>query len=257
MAIVTNLTSLKPRREAYKKEITLVSGGYYNQKAFPGGKIMVYPWDSTIDSWFLTRLRQNKDVALWEVVEKVTDIGSLGVKYQSMPLGDIMTVLMVARSIRSNCVINYTATCPNCNHVLADKITVPNELTKIGEKKPDYPGFEAVTLPESKDVVVIKVLTVGDEIMVSERDPERKKEIPDSEALVLASIISVGGGKPDTIQEAMTWLQALSPKDAEYLTRQRALISPQLDTAIKINCDGCGKEYEHILDIQRDFFRAA
>lgn len=257
MAIVTNLKSLKPRKEAYKREVTLVSSGFYNQKAFPGGKITVYPWDNVVDDWFLTRLRQpKKETALWEVVEKITDINNLGVKYQQMPVGDIMTILMVSRSIKHDCIIDYTATCPYCSHILKDQITVPNELAKIGEKTPDYPGYEAITLPDSKDVVVVKVMTVGDEMLIADRSPEDKATVPDSEAVVAASIISVGAGKPETIQELLTWLRALSPKDTEFISKQRALIAPQLDNSIKILCDGCGKDYEHTLELNRDFFRA-
>ena len=257
MAIVTNLKSLKPRRETHKREVTLVSGGFYNQKAFPGGKITVYPWDSTVDGWFLDRLRQpNREKALWEVIEKVTDIANLGVKYQDMLGGDIMTILLVSRSIRNDCVLQYTARCPKCDKSYTDKIVVPDELAKIGEKKPDYPGYEEVTLPDTKDKVVMKVLFIRDELLVADRSPEAKKEVPENEALVLSSIISVGGGRPETIQEAQTWLRALSSKDETFLATARAQMSPQLDTSIKILCDGCGEEYEHALDINRDFFRA-
>lgn len=256
MAISTNLKSLAPRREVYKREITLVSSGFYNQKSFPGGKITVYPWDNAVDDWFQTRLRQpNREYALWEAVEKVANMN--GASHREMPIGDIMTVLMVSRSIRHDCVVEYTATCPHCQRKTIDKIAIPAELAKIGEKKPDYSGSEPLTLPDSQDVVVIRVMTVKDEILISERSPEDKKVMPDATALVLVPIITVGGGKPDTIQELVTWYEALSPKDASALAKARANISPQLDPDIHIVCDGCQKEFTHTLDLQHDFFRGA
>jgi hypothetical protein len=254
MAIITNLKSLAPRREVYKKEITLVSGGFYNQTAFPGGKITVYPWDNTIDEWFQTRLRQPKrEYALWEVIEKVANMN--GAKYTEMPVGDIMTVLMVARSIRSDCIIEYVSVCPACQHRMRDKLAVPAELSKIGEKKADYPGYDEFTLPDSKDVVRMRVLTVRDEMVIAERPEEDKKVMSDAEALVIAPIMSVGGGPPESIQEATIWYRALSPKDANFLARQRAVLAPQLDPDIAIECDSCKHEYKHTLDLQRDFFR--
>ena len=78
MGIQTNLKSLTPRREAYKREITLVSGGYYAPKSFPDGKVTVYPWDATVDSWFQERMRQPKrEHALWEVTSKVANLGGI------------------------------------------------------------------------------------------------------------------------------------------------------------------------------------
>jgi len=254
MAIVTNLKSLTPRREVYKREITLVSSGFYNQKAFPGGKITVYPWDSAVDDWFQTRLRQPKrEYALWEVIEKVANLN--GASYKEMPVGDIMTVLMVSRSIRNDCVIEYTSVCPNCQHKMVDKIAIPAELSKIGEKKADYPGYDEIILPDSKDVVRLRVLNVQDEMVIAERKEEDKKAMPDTEALILAPVLAVGGGKPESITEITTWYRALSPKDATELSKQRAMIMPQLDSDIKILCDGCQQEYKHTLDLQRDFFR--
>jgi hypothetical protein len=46
MAINTNLKSLTPRREAYKRTVTLISSGYYAPQSFPGGQVVVFPWDS-------------------------------------------------------------------------------------------------------------------------------------------------------------------------------------------------------------------
>lgn len=254
MAIVTNLKSLTPRREAFKREVTLVSNGFYNPKAFPGGKVTVYPWDSAINDWFQTRLRQPKrEYALWEAIEKVADLN--GAKYREMPVGDIMTILMVSWAIRSACIIEYTAICPNCQHATKDKINIPTELVKVGEKAPGYPGYDEVTLPDSKDVVRLRVLTVNDEMIIAERSEEEKKAMSDSEAQVLVPIVSVGGGTPDSKDELAVWFRALSPKDASFLTRQRAALAPQLDPDIAILCDGCQQEFKHTLDLQRDFFR--
>jgi hypothetical protein len=254
MAINTNLKSLTPRREAYKRGITLVSGGFYAPQALPGGQITVYPWDTNIDAWFQERLRQPKrDFALWEVAEKVANLN--GITYRDMPIGDILTILMVSRSILSDCVIEYTAVCPACARPHPDRVRIPDELVPVGKKDAAFKGVDAITLPESQDVVEIRVLTVGDEINISERSAEDKALLPDNLAVILFSVSTVGGGRPDTKEEAIVWYNALSPKDAEFLKNKRAELNPQLDPDLTIKCDGCGKVFTHTLELQRDFFR--
>lgn len=254
MAIKTNLTSLTPRREVYKRVITLVSGGYYAPQAFPGGKVTVYPWDSNIDSWFQERLRQPKrDVALWEVTTKVANLN--GFDYLKMPIGDILTILMVARSILTDCILDYNAVCPKCNRQHPAKVKIPDELEKVGQKAPDYKGTDTITLPETLDVVEVRSLSVSDEIAISERSADERALIPDSLALVLFAVVTVGGGRPDTREEAVTWYNALSPKDSNFLRKERARLTPQLDPDLKVKCDNCGNDFVHTLDLQRDFFR--
>jgi hypothetical protein len=254
MAIRTNLKSLTPRREAYKREITLVSGGFYNPQAFPGGKVTVYPWDSTIDAWFQERLRQAKrEYALWEVTEKVANLN--GAKFRDMPVGDILTILMVSRAILSDCVVSYNAVCPECQMNHADSVAIPDELVPVGKKGADFTGVDSVTLPDSNDVVELRVLTVGDEMAIAERSQDDRAVIPDSLATILFSIATVGGGRPDNKEEAIAWYNALSPKDAERLRAKRIENTPQLDPDLTIKCDRCGHVFTYRLELQRDFFR--
>ena len=256
MAINTNLKSLTPRRQAYKREIVLVSGGFYAPKNLPGGKVTVYPWDANIDAWFQERLRQPKrELALWEVAEKVSDLN--GLTYRDIPVGDVLTILMVSRSILSDSIVQYSAVCPSCSRTHPDEIKVPDELQRVGEKDANYKGFDTILLPDSQDQVDIRVLTIGDEIEIGNRSDDEKSSLPDSIATVLFSVVAVGGGRPDNKEEALLWYNALSPKDANFLREQRAKLNPQLDPDLKIECDGCGHQFVHSLELQRDFFRAS
>jgi hypothetical protein len=254
MAINTNLKSLTPRRDAYKKEITLVSGGFYAPQAFPQGKITVYPWDTAIDAWYQERQRQPKpEYVLWEAAEKIANLN--GVSHKDMPFGDILTILMVSRSILSDCVIEYVASCPACATPNPGSVRIPDELSIVGKKAPDFKGTDTITLPECKDVVELRVMTVGDEISVMDRSDEDKALIPDTLALILHSIATVGGGRPDNKEEVLVWYNALSPKDAEFITKKRAELTPQLERDITIECDKCKAQFKHTLEIHREFFR--
>ena len=254
MAIHTNLKSLTPRRENFKREVTLISGGFYDRKALPGGKITVYPWDSHIDNWFQERLRlPNKEYALWEAVEKVADLN--GCQLRSMTMGDVWTVLMVSKSIRTDCVVDYYVRCPRCERGEKATIRVPDELQILGKKAPDYAGVDDITLPDSKDVVTFRPMTVGDNMWIMERDAEKRQKLPDLIAGILLPIKAVGGGSVDNTDEILNWYNALSPKDAEFLKTEQGKLHPQLDTAVQHKCDSCGEKFTYDLDLNRDFFR--
>lgn len=254
MAIRTNLKSLVPRREQFKREITLISGGYYNQKAFPGGKITVYPWDSHIDNWFQERLRQpNKEYALWEAAEKVSNLN--GCPLRDLTMGDVWTILMVAKAIRNGCVVEYYAKCPTCDRGENASIKVPDELQIVGKKAPDYQGTDEITLTECQDVVTVRPMTVADNIWIIERDADKRAKMPDLIAGILLPVKAVGGGAVESVDEVLEWYNALSPKDAEQLKTDQGKLHPQLDTTVQHKCDSCGEKFTYDLELNRDFFR--
>jgi hypothetical protein len=254
MAIKTNLKSFAPRREQFKKEITLISGGFYNRTAFPGGKVTVFPWDSHIDGWFQERLREpNKEYALWEAAEKVASLN--GCPLRDMVMGDVWTILMVSKAIRTDCVISYKAVCPSCGKSDAAVIRVPDELQVQAKKAQDYPGVEDISLPDVGDIVTVRPLTVGDNMLILERDSEKRHQMSDNIAGILLPIKAVNGGVVESVQEILQWYNALSPKDADYLEKEQGRRHPQLDTAIPHKCDACGNKFVFELELNRDFFR--
>lgn len=257
MAIKTNLTNLKSRREIYKKTIRLLSGGFTDRKAFPEGKITVFPWDSNIDSWLTDRLKKaHKNKVLWDLVERLCDLN--GCSIGKFTVGDAYTVLLVSRAIRYDNVIEYRATCPACQNEDTDRINVPDDLEKCGEKPDDYKGTDTIILPDSKDAIEIRPLLVEDELAVENRTEDQRNTINDRLAHVLLPIVSIGGpdGIPDSITELLQWYNALSPKDASELERLQNEINPHLNTEITHECNKCQKRYTHTLSFDQEFFRA-
>jgi len=253
--IKTNLKSLTPRREQYKREVTLVSSGYYNQKAFPGGAVTVYPWDSTVDAWFAERMRQpNREYALWDAASQVANLNGCPVK--DMLMGDILLILMISKSIRKNCVIGYSATCPKCGHAHEEQITIPNELPINAKKDPDFKGLETMTLPEVKDEVVFRFLNVGEALNIEQRSADDRAILSDHLAQILLPVVTIGGGAPADVNEILSWYNALSPADAEYLEREQDRRYPRLNTSLPHVCDACQNNFTYELELTRDFFRA-
>jgi len=257
MAIKTNLKDLTPRREKFAKKIALLSGGYSCPEAFPNGEITVYPWDYQIDTWLQEARREagmENEAILFRLLEKVCNLN--GCPLERFVSGDVLTVLMVSRSIQTDCEIFYVASCPYCNHEEEDKIIVPDELVPMGKKPPGYPGHESITLPVVGDTLTIRPLLIGDEINILGRTPESKKLCPDSVARIVTMVETVGGERPDNMQELVAWYTALPPKDAKFLEDQENDITPHLELDLQQQCVNCKQVYRWPLNIGTEFFRS-
>jgi len=260
MPIKTNLTTLQPARERYKTEVQLLSHGYYAPDQFPDGMITVFPWEHQIDEWIMRdgRKLQGRKL-LWQLASRLCDLKGLPI--EDMLVGDQSTVLLVARSLRYSSTIRYTPKCSICGKDNPmEEIVVPRDLARKGEKAADYPGFDDVILPDSKDVVRIRPIRVRDEMFID--DYLTKKTEPNQVLLSakmlrsLLPIMSVGGGAPDNLDEAFRWFSALPPNDASYLDEQITAINPQLSTEIEHQCDHCEMRFLVPLPLDEpEFFR--
>jgi len=259
MPIKTNLRDLNPSRDRYIRSIQLISGGHFNGAAFPDGMITVYPWDFNVDEWLTTRIRKGAlkgRSILFNVLPKVCNLGSC--KLENFIASEVMLVLMVARSILRDDVVEFEHECPSCGHTGSDRIKVPDQLERIGEKKLGWPGYDLITLPKIKDVVKVKPLTIGEELQVLNRtDHERAATCSDSVARVMSGIIDVNDGKPDSAMELIQWFNALPPSDQEFLLEEFDKTQPQLSQVVSMECDSCGVKFDRALRLDEDFFRSA
>lgn len=259
MPLKTNLgKNLVSARERYKKNVELISKGYYAPEDLPGGKVTVYPWDTTVDDWMTRRMRkvQNYEMLLLEATSKIADLK--GLAWTNLALGDAWTILMVSRSMLSNFKVNYRPRCTECGFESTASVVIPDELGIKAPKKDDYPGFDEVTLAECKDVVQCRPLFVHDQVAVNERDAELRKQVSDLAALQLSTIVAINGtktGEDFDAQELVAWFRAIAPSDAVQLRTHIEDIQPGLDTDMKHACDRCGFRFNYRLSITGDFFR--
>ena len=256
MAFKSNLKSLQSRRTQYQERIKLVSGGYIKPDAFPGGEITVYPWDSNIDDWFTERLRKgNRDTVMFDLCEQLCDLN--GCPLDSFLMGDVDTILLVARANRYGGIVEYSYVCPSCGHQMEDNIQVPEMLETISPKAQDYPGYDEITLPDCLDVIRVRPLQIKDEKIIMERDKTSKALMTDRVMHVLMPIVTINDGKPDAWEDAVRWYNALSPLDAQCLEDKENELYPHLNTALPHQCDQCRKQFKHKLDFNTEFFRAS
>jgi len=256
MPIKTNLKSLTPRRQQYKREITLLSHGYNNPTAWPDGKITVFPWDNAIDQWLVDNVRkQNKQELVYGLLRHCCDLN--GGNIDDFVADEINVVLLVSRALTTDGVVVYTSVCPFCGGKKQEKLKVPDELEKVGEKTQDYAGLDEVTLPVCEDKVRLRPLLVRDEKLVINREDDKKKIVPDAELRTVMRVVSIGDGKPDSLEELVTWFRALHAKDAKFLEEEGRRITPHLNTNIPHICDeaDCGRKFTHPVTFDQEFFR--
>jgi hypothetical protein len=238
----------------YKREITLISGGYTNPTAWPGGKITVYPWDNEMDNWVVENARRmSKEELVFGMLSRCCNLN--GAKIDEFVADEMNLVLLVSRARLSNDIIEYTATCPFCGTKKEEKATIPDELEPIGTKTADYPGFDEIELPIIKDKLKVRPLTVKDERAIVTRSETDKKLTPDTTLRTLQRIVSINESRPDNLEELASYYRALCPKDAKFLETESRRLSPHLNTAIPHKCDECLKEFDHPLDFSAQFFR--
>jgi hypothetical protein len=256
MAIKTNLKELSPSSERFKLEITLPSGGYSNPKAFPGGKLTVYPWDLATSEWMSQANTSEDNVFLSQLTQRVTHLSKETV--QTMVMSELPLVAMVSRALSlPGALVTYTARCPHCGTVQkTTSLRVPDQLEKVGVKSEGYNG-DLVTLPESQDVLKVIPLTVLEVEEVRNRATEQRFGLSDADLALLAAIRSINDTHADTAKELVEYYRALSPADVEYLTLQLSDLAPGVSTAIKHLCDNerCKKPFTYRLTLAADFFR--
>jgi hypothetical protein len=255
MAINSNLDTFEPRRTRWAKKVKLLSGGYVKPEAFPNGEITVYPWDTEIDDWLANRSRGEKQyMMLFELCERLCNLN--GCPLESFLIGDVNIVLLTARAIRRNNIIEYGYECPSCKFKMDGSIGVPEELGRIAEKGTDYPGYDEITLPDSRDIVRIRPLSIRDVQNLEGREKQFRQLMTDSMMRILQPVVTVGGGAPSGWEEITTWFKAISPRDAVYLKQMEDNLYPHLDTDIPHKCDRCGIEFTHPFDFGSEFFRS-
>lgn len=254
MPIKTNMKSLQPRKQAYKKEITLLSKGFSAPKQWPGGKITVFPWDSDVDAYLLEMSKSSGNGnLLYGILERVCDLN--GASVDQFVFSEVNAILLVSRAIQFDGTVEYKSVCPYCKTTDREVIKIPDELAVIGEKKPDYLGFDDITLPDCKDVVRLRPLLVKDQKKIENRANEGWQDYTERHLQIFIAVVAVNDGIPDSLEEVAQWYNALSPADARYLEEQQVDQSPRLDNRIPHRCKECARDFFHTLLFDQEFFR--
>lgn len=257
-----DLAKVAPAADKLRKVITLVSHGYSAPELFPGGQLTVLPWDLRVIEWMSTQ--QVAGIGRAELTRRMLAriTGRALVQVDMLPLGEVNLVMMVSRAlVWSDSTVVYNSTCPHCGaRQKQSSIKIPDSLGRRGEKPSDYPGWDEVALPDSKDVVRVRPLLVGDSYTIESRPIQDRSAIPDLEARIMTAIVSVNGGEAESGDkgrlELHAYVRGLPPLDLEFLSSSMSDFSPGLDDRVPHTCDACGSEFRHRLNFDIDFFRS-
>lgn len=257
MPIKTTLPSLAPATERFKTTLNLISRGYSLPKDLvPNGAITVYPWDTEISEWIVdaSATVQRDDAGFSaRVVGKLTRLPTAVV--EQFVASELLLVMLVARSLTSNGKLSYVARCPHCGAEQAQcVIKVPDDLGILGQKPADYPGYDMIKLP-CGDELKVRPLLVNDLAKIT---PDLSKRFGVSNLALqnMRSIMEVGGGTPDNVDELVTYYKALPPADIDFLRAKLNELSPALDTLVPHVCDraSCQRSFKYNLGLNYDFF---
>jgi hypothetical protein len=255
-AIKSNVTDLKPSKDRFKKQIKLLSGGKVNENHFPGGQITIYPWDYKVDEWIQKRQRSgigSTRSLMHNLLPMLCNLN--GCPPDKFIASEVLTVMMVSRSILLNDKVSFDYACPGCKKTGAGTVKVPDELERLGEKPETWPGFDIIVLPDCKDSVKVRPLTVGDEISIDSRTDLQKSRCGEAAAKVIAGVVSINDTTADKVDELIQWFESLPPGDQNHLIREFDKLQPQLSTDIHLECNECGKQFDYTLRLDPDFFR--
>jgi hypothetical protein len=258
MAIKSNASKVPPKSMEYK----LPSGGLLYEKSddaedFPD-KVTVHPFDFVTESILLSNMTST-DKSL-RILEAVADFPK-GFDARNLLVADEYVILAIARALTYGETYKFATICPNpsCSHEEAHNMLIPDELPiKVWSKK-DVSNLH-VQLPNIKDRVDLRFLTVGDEVIIQKQAEQREslREGFDVKYLrkMAMHIRAVNNEEIADYSEAEEYLRN-NVKGADMVAFKEAILEkscgiiPNWD----IECDKCGKQYISSIPIVRHFFR--
>lgn len=176
------------------------------------------------------------------VLDRLMDslIATKGVKTSDLLVGDLNAIMVAARILGYGKDYNVSLTCPRCGNVIEQTVDLSQLETK-NEPTDDSLDNLTVTLPLSKAVVQLKLLTRGDEISI-EKEVKALKKVngdieSDSTSRLRAMIVSVNS---DTSKEKIwSFVNTMLVRDARFLRDAYKHMIPDIDFDITVECD-CG-----------------
>jgi hypothetical protein len=255
MAINSSIQDFRPTREKFSTTIPLVSGGFSVREFFPTGEIKVFPWDTQMDEWAVSNKKAiTTPMLAIQILKRCAALGKC--PPERFCIGDAMAIMMVSKALRSNGAFVHRPKCTACGFEHPeDTFYIPNSLEIIGKKDLDYKGTDDFTLDDCLDVVTVRPLLINDYLRVENRNEVEKLALSDDHALNIWPIVAIGGGKPDSLDEASLWYNALTPADQVQFNQAVSDFSPHLSDEIKYQCDKCSADFVVQIPNEREFFR--
>ncbi len=189
------------------------------------------------------------------VLDKLIDslIATKGVKSADLLVGDLNAVMVASRILGYGKDYEITVPCPACGEMVTQDVNLA-ELDNENIPEDGSARFD-ITLPISKKVVTVKLLTRGDELAIEKETKAMKKvnsEVITEATTRLKYIITAIDGESNRgkIWEAV---DNMLVRDARYLREQYRSRVPDVNFNVVIDCT-CGAGETMRLPIGTNFF---
>lgn len=252
-----------PKRSV--KEIILPSSGYpYNGK-IPGGRLLIqaFDWESERILFKAFETEGSKETLRYiETIKRVSKFPE-GFDPETLLEGDLQYILMECRSLSYGETYSFQSKCPYCDYNEEVELKIPLFLPT--NRYPSDFGGTLKIKTSNDNGVEIRFITIKQDMECENAARNKiakkmiRKEDYDAEysnSRVAYHIVSVNGGKPDSIDEVRNWLTQIPISERKEIIEFINRVSPGVSFNILITCEECGKDYERMLPIGADFFRA-
>lgn len=121
----------------------------------------------------------------------------------------------------------------------------------------DYDPLKVLTLPSSKDELVVKHMTIADEQQLTNfmKSHEKSLNTFDAEILDLAGQIGqIGGDVCNSLLKTYDYVSELDPSDFAYLTSYMEYISFGIKNSLEVKCQKCGGSTQTGVTFRSEFF---
>ena len=209
-----------------------------------------------------SRALLKKGIAIDRLLQSI--IIDKNIKPHEMLVGDKNAIMIAARISGYGSEYNTRITCPNCSSVNeplidlveASKTKLPSDANEIESVEgPTNVGTFLITLPVTKAVVEVKLMSGADEKKFSERVQMRKKQ-RQNEAMLTDQfktfVVSINGHR--VLHQMYGFIDNLPVKDSRFLRKTYAELSPAVELKHDFICSECSFEQEVEVPITAQFF---
>ena len=257
----TNITDVT-RRTANTEFVELPSRGVFYPKNHPlhGQEVIEIRFMTARDEDILTSpTLLSKGLAVDKFVQNI--LVDQSIKVDSLLIGDKSAILIAARITGYGPDYEVSVTCQSCNTEsdfnfdLSDYTKYFNKYEKPEEFTLESDGTFSVTLPNSGETAVVKLLTSLDEQKLAKRQKAKQKnKLADSPTtdMLKMFIVSVDGiSDPAGLNEK---IMNMSARDSRYLRKAYGDLVPNVKIVENFECMFCGAETEMEVPLEARFF---
>lgn len=244
--------------EAYLKEVTLPSKGYFYGDKLPGGKVTLEPMGTREEKLFATTSSIDGNVVIDKIYANCIHLPK-EITHQELVLGDRLFLLLQLRSISYGNLYSFAFKCESCNERTNHDLDI--DKLELKEAQPGSTGrFTVIDLPICKESVTLQLLTGVDEdkIRAYGKQVEQKTHGDSGQAEFIyrlaRRIVEIGGIKAG-IRECIDFAEKLRGLDS--LKIRDAIDDNEVGpiTKVEVDCKRCGWSNSVTMPLESEFFR--